>query len=142
MNKILRKGHFGFIAPLYKMEVPSDTPINHPLEVYKVLDRYLRMYTNDNQDKWTRLLHLEEYGCPAAKDTLQEMQDIIKSLKDNLCTSEIEPTECERFFEEGKASHFDWRHSKHAQLWSCISYIEPRHVFLYFLTVHPLLITF
>ena len=33
MNKILRKGHFGFIAWLYKMEVPSDTTINHPLEV-------------------------------------------------------------------------------------------------------------
>ena len=44
MNKILRKGHFGFIARLYKMEVPSDTTINHPLEVQNLLDRYQEVF--------------------------------------------------------------------------------------------------
>ena len=45
MNKILRKGHFGFIARLYNMEAPTiDKQSQHHPKIQKVLDKHQAVF--------------------------------------------------------------------------------------------------
>eukprot|EP00253_Pinus_taeda_P018915 PITA_18915 len=85
----------GFWQELFRLVGTKLTPSTnyHPQtddqteRVNQWLEGYLRNYVTGQQRTWIRWLHLGN-RIPKAKDWVQEIQDILKALKDNLVTTQ------------------------------------------------------